>query len=146
MRHAGRIKFAVLGLALAGLLLLAPTAGAVTSNGKTVPLSVSCGASPYGGPYGNAHCSGSISLTGNKAKKKKKRHAVSAKVVNFGSANFDVPAGTSQQVNVKLTGAGRKALKSAGKIKVNVVVTTGSTVSSPQKLTVKLKKKKKHKK
>ena len=149
MRTAGRRRTIKLAMLLAAITALAivPTADALTSDGKTVKLSINCSGTPggpggqgiYGAPSGTvgasaSGCSGKVTLTA-KVKRKKR--------TTVGSAGFSLTSGQKTTVSVKLSRKARKRLRLRRKLKVTVQVATASAVSSPATLTIRLKKRKK---
>jgi uncharacterized protein (DUF2126 family) len=136
--RTGGIKIFLAGGLIAALAFV-PSAQAVVSNGKTIPLVIDCSATAGApGTTPATACTGDITLTATAKVKKKKR-----KTFTLASSTFSVPVGQTSNVSVPVSGIGRKALKKARKIKAMLTVTTTSTVVAPQTLTVKPKRKRK---
>ena len=55
------------------------------------------------------------------------RTAAAARVASYGTASYTIKAGKSKAIRVKLSAAGRKALKRKGTLRVTVAVTAGTS-------------------
>ena len=100
-----------------------------SANGRTVSIKLTCS--------GKVACQGSLKLTYEEKTKSKDKTKV--KKLTVGTVSFQVPAGTTRSVTVKLTSKGIAYLAEAGTSGLKVKL-TGSALT-PRTLTIKLAKK-----
>lgn len=98
----------------------ATATGKATAKAGTVTLTLKCG--------GQVACKGSLKLV-YEAKSKGENGKTTVKKITIGSASFQVPAGKSKAIKVKLTKQGKSLLAEAGKGGLKVKL-TGSGVKS----------------